>query len=264
MLDSGKLITHRFGDNHDIVVYPIGDVHYGALEHMQDEWKAFCKKIERSKNTYIILNGDLVNNSIRSAKFANPFNELVRPSDQKRHMVEFLKPIQDKILCIASGNHEGRTSKEVDQDITYDIATKLDIEHLYRPDIAYLKLSLGTRQRDGMPKANYTFAVTHGAGGGGSTGAAINKNEAFAKVIDGLDAIVVAHSHKGAITKPGKIVIDCVHNTVTVRPFVHVICVPWLAYGGYAAKAMLQPGVVADPQEMRLVCSEQKKIVTRW
>ena len=265
MINNNILVTHKFTADNDIIIYPIADVHYGALEHMQKEWKAFCKHVEKSKNTYLILNGDLVNNSVKNS-VANPFDEVVRPRTQKEHMVEFLKPIADRILCIVPGNHELRTAKESDQEITYDIAARLGIEDLYRRDVAYMKISLGTRQRDGVPKVNYTFAVTHGAGGG-STGAAINKNEAFGRVIDGLDALVVAHSHKGAITKPGKLVIDNTHNRVSMRPFVHVICVPWLAYGGYAARGMLSPSAVADPQEMRLICTEQaskKKIVTRW
>ena len=84
-----EMITHEF--NQPITIIPISDVHYGALEHLQKEWLDFCKMVEQSENTYIILGGDLVNNNVRTCSFINPYDEVVRPREQKSRMVEFLK-----------------------------------------------------------------------------------------------------------------------------------------------------------------------------
>lgn len=252
-----QMICHQFDD--DIRVYPISDVHYGSLEHMASEWKAFCNKILADDKAYVILNGDLINNGVRSVGFGNPFDEVVRPMEQKKGMVEFLKPIRDRILCIVSGNHERRTLKDVDIDLTYDIASKLNLEELYRRDIAFMKLSLGTRQRDGSPKASYTFAVTHGAGGGIYTGATVNRNERFGNIIDGLDCLIVGHTHKGTVTRPSKIVIDRKNSTVTMQDYTVISSVSWLSYGGYAAQKMLLPATVAQPQELQLIANEHNK-----
>lgn len=263
MQDNLEMIVHPLFDG-DITIYPISDVHYGALEHCAAEWKSFCKKIESEPNSYLILNGDLINNSVRSCSFANPFNEVVRPREQKREMMEFLKPVRDKILCIVSGNHERRTEKDVDQDLTYDIAAKLDIEHLYRRDIAFMKIGCGQRNTENKPKAAYSFAVTHGAGGGIYTGATVNRNERFGNVIDGLDCLIVGHTHKGTVSKPSKIVFDPHNNIVKVQSYVVISCVSWLNYGGYPMQKMLLPAEVAKPQRLLLSASRDKQIEVRW
>ena len=140
MLKDFDMVTHRF--DHPINIIPISDVHFGALEHMNKEWITFCKMVEKLPNTYIILGGDLINNSVRTCSFINPYDELVRPREQKKKMVEFLTPIKDRILCAVAGNHEARSAKDDDIDITYDIMAKLDIEDLYRPCMCFMKVSL--------------------------------------------------------------------------------------------------------------------------
>ena len=63
-----KDITYKQFDK-DITIYPISDVHLGALEHNADEWEKFIDKIKNEPNSYLILNGDLMNN----AKVENHF-----------------------------------------------------------------------------------------------------------------------------------------------------------------------------------------------
>lgn len=262
MINDFEMIVHKF--NNPITIFPVSDVHYGALEHCEKEWKDFCKMIEETPNNYVILGGDLINNSVRTS-VANPFDETVRPREQKKHMVEFLKPISDKILCAVSGNHEARSLKDSDVDLTYDILAKLNVEDLYRPNAAFMKTSLGSRKRDGSPISSYTFAVTHGAGGGIYTGATVNRNERFGNIIDGCDCLIVGHTHKGTISKPSKIVIDAKNNTVSVKPYTVISCVSWLNYGGYALRKMLLPAYVANPQRLILSMNEKaKNIEVRW
>lgn len=262
MLNDLDLIKHQFPD--DITIYPISDVHLGAVEHAEKEWEAFIRKI-KSENSYLILAGDLLNNGIRSCSFVNPFDETMRPRDAKRKMVEYLEPIKDRVLCVVTGNHERRTYRNDDQDLTYDICTKLDIEHLYRENIAYMSVSIGQRATETKAISTFNFAVTHGAGGGIYTGAAVNRDERFGNVIDGLDCLIAGHVHKGFITKPAKICIDSRNSVVTMKHYVVISCVSWLNYGGYAARAMLLPSHVCDPQRLKLVANKNgKKIITTW
>ena len=256
-----EMVTHQF--NESITVFPVSDVHFGALEHMHEEWLDFCKMVEQLPNTYIILGGDLVNNNVRTCGFINPYDELVRPREQKKRMVEFLEPIKDRILCAVGGNHEARSIRDDDIDITYDIMAKLDIEDLYRPNMAFMKLSLGHR-KDNTPIQSYTFAVTHGAGGGIYTGATVNRNERFGNLIEGLDCLVVGHTHKGTVTKPSKIVIDRKNNFVSMSHYTVISMVSWLNYGGYAMQKMLLPSHVAEPQKLKLYMNHQKRIEVIW
>lgn len=263
MLNDFDMIKHHF--DAPITIFPISDVHYGALEHKHKEWLAFCKMVEETPNAYIILGGDLVNNNVRTCSFINPYDELVRPREQKKAMVEFLSPIKDRILCAVNGNHEARSIKDDDIDITYDIMTKLDIEDLYRPNIAFMKVSLGHRKTDNTPIQSYTFAVTHGAGGGIYTGATVNRNERFGNVIEGLDCLIVGHTHKGTVSKPSKIVIDRKNDKVSMSHYTVISMTSWLNYGGYAMQKMLLPAHVADPRMLKLSMSQHnKKIEVTW
>lgn len=257
------LIRHSFPE--EITIYPIADVHLGAVEHCADAWDDFIKKLYAS-NAYVILVGDLLNNVLRSTGFSNPYDEAMRPSAAKRAMVKYLEPIRDRILCVVTGNHERRTNREADQDITYDICSKLDLEDLYRENIAYMAIGVGQRPSEDKAVCNYVFAVTHGAGGGIYTGAAVNRDERFGNVIDGLDCLVTGHVHKGFITKPAKVVIDPRNNQVIMRHYVVVSCVPWLNYCGYAAQKMLLPAQACDPQSLKLTVdkSHKKRIITTW
>lgn len=262
MLNDFDLITHSFKS--DISVYPIADVHLGAVEHSEPEWQVFLKRVEK-ENAYLILAGDLLNNSVKSVRFANPFEETLRPREAKRRMTEYLEPIKDRILCVVSGNHEQRTLRDSDQDLTYDICSKLDIEHLYRENMAFMRISLGIRTNENKPMASYVFCVTHGSGGGIYTGAAVNKSERFGNVIEGVDCIVTGHVHKGFISKPSKIVVDARNGIVSMRHYVVVSCVSWLNYGGYAARSQLLPAQTSDPQRLKLLADKHnKKIITTW
>ena len=240
MKNDFELIVHSF--EKPITIYPISDVHLGSLEHNSEEWEKFVEKIKSESDSYIVLAGDLMNNATRSS-VSNIFDEVIRPREQKKLLIKYLKPIADKILCAVSGNHERRSIKDADDDPMYDIMCKLDLEDRYRQNIAFMKIQMGKipcKDRNKY-KSTYTFAVTHGTGGGIYTGSSVNRNERFGYTIDGLDCLIVGHTHKGTITKPAKIVIDPRNDIISIKPFTVVTSQSWMNYGGYAMQKMLLP-----------------------
>lgn len=252
-----EMIPWRFSG--DIIIYPLADIHLGAAEHQAEAWISVCKEILNQPNAYVVLNGDLINNSTRSSIGVDGiFAETMRPREQKKLMVKMLEPLRDRILCITSGNHERRSIKDADNDPTYDIACKLDLEDLYRPNIAFLSIGLGKRSDRDTPNQTYRIAVTHGAGGGIYTGAAVNRNERFGNIIDGLDCLIVGHNHKGVVSRPGKLVIDVPNNRVVQRDYLVVSCVSWMEYGGYATQKMLLPSAHSHPQKLLLKSSNHR------
>lgn len=240
MVSDFTLITKHFPENKDIVLIPIGDVHLGAAEHMEAAWREFRTAIQNEENSYIILCGDLINNATRNS-VSNMFDEVMRPREQKRLMTEMLMPLRDRILCAVPGNHEGRSGRDADDDPCYDIMCKLDLEDLYRENMAFLKIQIGSLTANGTRNPTYTFAITHGSGGGILTGGAVNRAERFGYAIDGADALIVGHTHKPFNTYPGKIKIDANNNRVSVKPFHVVNCSSWLDFAGYAMKHMMLP-----------------------
>lgn len=245
MLNDFEMIVHELGED-DITIIPIADVHLGAAEHMENLWYEFCQKVKDAPNVYLILNGDLINNATRSS-VSNIFEERYRPSEQKKIMAKLLEPLREKILVSVTGNHERRSSKDADDDPNYDIMCKLDLEHVYRENIAFVKIQLGKQENKSgarLPsqyRPAYNLVVTHGSGGGIYTGTAVLRGERFGYTIDGMDALIVAHTHKPFVTQPGKIRIDSRNNLVTIQPFKVISCSSWLEWGGYAAQKMLLP-----------------------
>lgn len=238
-----EMIVHSFDG--DIVIYALSDVHYGALEHNEDAWNATLKEILDQPNAYVVLGGDLVNNSLRNSVGAGVYDDIVNPMKQKIRMTEMLAPLAPRVLCIVPGNHELRSYKETGSEMTYDIASKLNIEDLYRPNMAFLSTSVGDSHNA------YHIAVTHGAGGGGIyAGATVNRNERFGNVIDGLDCLIVGHTHKGTVTRPSKLVIDSRNKVVVQREYLVVSMVSWMEYGGYAMSKMLLPSSHSNPQKL--------------
>jgi hypothetical protein len=234
------LIIHEFPERPDLHIHFIADVHLGAQEHMAKNWEYFCGHVLDDPNAYLIIGGDMINNATRNS-VSNIFDETMRPREQKRIMAEMLKPLRNRILCALPGNHEGRSGKDADDDPMYDIMCKLDLEDLYRENLAFIKIQMGRKDSDGQKNPTYTLAATHGAGGGIYTGAAVNRNERFGYVIDGCDALLVAHSHKPFVTQPGKIYIDRSNNKVSIKPFKVIVATSWLEYSGYAARKQLLP-----------------------
>jgi predicted phosphodiesterase len=240
MLPDFNMIIHKFPEREDITIIPIADVHLGARECMEQEFIKFIDSIKDKPNVYLVLGGDLINNATRSS-VTNIFEEIMRPADQKKEMSKILAPVAHKILAAVSGNHERRSGKDADDDPTYDILCKIDREDVYRENMAFVKFQFGDPAKNGENNPTYTSVVTHGAGGGALTSGAVLKGERFGYAIDGMDALIMGHTHKPFTTQPGKIVIDKYNNKVSVKPFKVINMTSWLDYSGYAAAKMLLP-----------------------
>lgn len=249
------LITWSFPEEKSVKILPIGDVHLGALEHNAKEWEKFVKWVEEQEDTYLFLLGDLVNNSVKTSK--GSVYEDMRPMEQKRRMVEYLKPIRHKILAMVSGNHENRTIREVDMDITGDIASKLDIEDKYRPDMAFVRVQLWKVPATSRFYQTYIFALAHGS--------TRKKAETFQYAIDGIDAFVSAHTHGENMQRQAKIVVNPRKGTIDYKPVWNIVCSSWLTYGGYAMRKMYLPTDYAradHPQTLILDHRQRHKWIT--
>ena len=228
---------------------------------MEKEFMDFLKMVEATPNVYLVLAGDLINNATRSS-VSNVFEDRYRPSDQKKMMAKLLEPVKDRILCALPGNHEARSGKDADDDPMYDIMCKMDIEDRYRENIAIVKLRFGDNQNKcGKYNPTYILAVVHGSGGGIFTGGAVNRNERFGYVFDGIDALITGHTHKPVVSTPSKIRVNPQNNTISITPFKVITATSWLEYGGYAARKMLLPAS-HTLQTMTLRGNKKEIIVT--
>jgi len=259
VLDDFIPIVHTF-PRRDLKLYAVADLHVGSREFMEQVWLDFRAQVLREPDSRLIIVGDAMNNALKNT-VSNVYAEKMRPREQKAWLIEQLGPLRDRILAITPGNHEERSVKEADDNPLYDVACKLDLEDYYRDCACFITLRFGEKNGNGLKNPTYTICATHGAGGGILTGAAVNRNERFAYAIDGLDLLIVAHSHKPWVTQPGKVVIDAQNNRVSIKPFKVAVATAWMEYGGYALKKQMLPAVHAE-QEILLRGKEKKIRVT--
>lgn len=254
MKNDFDMITYSFKD--EIKIKAIADLHFSSQNFDNKRWKAVKEEIINTPNMYVFIVGDMIDNQTRNSH--EPFDNTVRPMEQKMWLVNELKDFAPRILAIVPGNHENKKdNKSSDDKILYDVAYMIGIPERYRDNMAFIKIQLGDRNEHN--RQTYTFGITHGVGGGALTGSAINRNERFGMVFDGLDCIITAHSHKPALTKPSKIVIDGKNNTISEKPFWQIIATSFLNYGGYALRGQLSPASYME-QELTLKKERPKNI----
>ena len=241
-----EMITHQFHGGHDVTIVPISDVHFGAEECMEVEFRKFINSVACTENVYLTLGGDLIDNGTRNS-VTNIFRATRSPHEQKKEMANILAEVRDRILCFVPGNHERRSNKDADDDPVYDIAAKLDLEHLYRDSIAFMAIETGVPRTDSGYRINsqyrpiYTVVVTHGAGGGMLTGGSVNRTERFGQTMTCFDVLITGHTHKPYITYITKMTPNLRERTVRTEQVVNISGTSWLQYGGYAAQKMLTP-----------------------
>jgi predicted phosphodiesterase len=240
MRDDFEPIVKDFKDNNDILIYPISDLHIGDKACMYKEWKSFKKKLISEPNSYVTLGGDIANNSIADS-VGNVYDDILKPQSQRDLIADELRDIKDKILCVVPGNHEARSSNSVDYHLLWDVCCELGIKDIYRENGAILLIRIGDIKGYGLKNPSYSGCVMHGSGGGYLTGSAVNKNERFGYVFDGLDFLIEGHTHKPVNTIPQKIVIDKHNKKVSFKPFRMIIATSWLEYAGYAFRKQMLP-----------------------
>lgn len=180
-----------------LTIIPIADVHIGDKLSNLKLLKEVLERIKKEEHTYTIINGDLCNMALKNSK-SDVYSDNLSPMEQVLKATDLLEGIKNKILVISSGNHEDRTQKETNIDVTRLIARQLGIEDRYANGWWYLYLTFGQDKK----KRPITYGITgiHGYGGGRKSGGKINKLEDMSQVVI-ADMYLMSHTHKPISTK---------------------------------------------------------------
>jgi predicted phosphodiesterase len=211
-------------------IYPLGDTHFGSPDFNQAKFNRWIELVEKDDNAKVILLGDMLDNALRNSK-TNIYKATLTPIEQKRILAGYLEPIKGKIIAGIQGNHEARTTKETGDCPLYDVMAKLDLEHLYRENMAFIKVNLGKRRAD--RQWSYGIVASHGASRG--------KVENFIPYVDGMDVFLSGHTHTASSNFPAKIVMDMQNEVVRLVPITPIVVPSFADYGGYAMKGLLKP-----------------------
>ena len=237
MIDDFTPIVHRL-PGRTIRVWAVADVHIGSKECDLDGFEKFLKKVASEQDSYIALCGDLINNGIKDS-LTSVYDETVSPQAQIEKAVDLLTPVAGKILGAVGGNHEHRTKRAVDVDVMNYIMCLLKIPELYRQNMAFIRVNL----EKGTTKDHYALMLTHGK--------TANKKKQFVGVVEGVDAVITAHTHTPDVLMPARIRFNT-SNKVTVHNVISLTACSWLQPGGYSLAGLYLPQTTSRPQCLEL------------
>jgi len=243
-----KVIKRNLGvEFKSIKVLALSDFHIGDSLCNLKLIRQVLDEVKKSNNTFIILNGDLMNNSIKNS-VSSIYDEELSPMQAIVKLCDLLEPVKDRILVIHPGNHEWRSYKEDGIDIIRLVARQLGIEDRFSDGwwYLYLTLGMGNKQRPIM----YTITGIHGYGGGRKNGGKINNLvEMSDKVI--ADVYVMGHTHTPIMTRNSIFVPDYQHKSLVQKDKYYLMTNSFLEYGGYGEQYGFTPST-NEHQEMIL------------
>lgn len=107
----------------NLYLFPLGDLHLGSKHCNLDFFNKWCKKFEDAPdNKAIYLMGDLIEFPRASL---DAYNVTMSSHDALERLIELLEPYKEYIRYVCTGNHEARSLKEFNYDITMQIASRL-------------------------------------------------------------------------------------------------------------------------------------------
>ena len=252
-----RYVEVDLGENlEEAVIVPIGDMHIGAPlfdRELADEVIGFIKK---TPNAFAVVVGDIINAATKNS-VSDIYSEVMTPQEAKKLAIKLLKPIGDRILAVVPGNHEKRVWKESGSDIVEDVAMILGIENRYDPAGVLLQIKFGQYRNRG--KLRYTMYLTHGTGGGRTSGSKINVLKRASDIVL-ADVYVIGHVHAPLFTS------DVIHvpaangKIVEFKRF-YVSTASFLKWGEYAEEKMLAPSAAVFP---KIVLSGKERRVDVW
>lgn len=106
-----------------LYIFPLSDLHLGSSECDLEFFDVWCKEFEKaSDNKAIYCLGDLLEFPRASL---DAYGVTMSTHDAMERLIELFNPYKEYIRWVVTGNHEARTLKEHNFDITRTIAERL-------------------------------------------------------------------------------------------------------------------------------------------
>lgn len=238
-----KTVKCDLGNFDEITIHTFADWHIGDAACNMREIRNEIEYVRSHDNAFVIMNGDLCNNAIKTS-VSDSYAEILTPQDQIDFVVDLLEPVKDKILMINSGNHEERTYKNDGIDLSAIIASRLGKLHAYCDAGGVCFVRFG-RDNKGRP-VRYSIYATHGRGGGRKEGAKAIRLADMASIVD-VDAYLHSHTHLPMIMKEAFWRVSNTTSSVSKVDKVFINSGSKLDYGGYGQRYEFKPSSLANP-----------------
>lgn len=200
--------THR---SQKYTIYPLGDVHVGALNCAEKQFKRVVAEIKADPYAYWFGGGDLLDAIIlQDSKRFEPAvlpdwmltgdPEAIRKKvsdmieSQRDRVVEMLEPIKHKCIGLLEGNHEHSIMKHHNRNLMDELCSKLNVDNLTDCCFIRLKFQQVLHSGDRGPTTIVRMFATHGSGGGRTAGSEPNHLARLALDKD-CELVLRGHSH---------------------------------------------------------------------
>jgi len=203
-------------------LYVLGDVHIGALNCAEKEFRRLVGIIDKDPTARWIGGGDYcdavilgdvkrfdVNTLPNWMLRGNPKTIKERIGDilfaQRNRFCKFVEPIRDKCLGLIEGNHEYSIFKYHNRDHMNMLCDRLEVDNL--TDCSFIRLkfrrrtAVNTKKGHGEKTMTATVFICHGHGGGRTPGTEPNRLYRLAADKD-ADVVLTGHSHTFCILPP--------------------------------------------------------------
>lgn len=221
-----------------IEIHTFADLHIGDKSCDLTGIKERIEYVKNTESAYAILNGDLMNNALKTS-VSDIYSEQLSPMEQMKQCVDLFGPIKDKILCITTGNHERRTQNGAGIDLMEIVAKELGLEDRFSSIGAVVFLRFGWNNRR-KRKQWYSIYITHGTGGGRKEGSKAVRLADMASIVD-CDIYIHSHTHLPMIMKQGFFRSDFMNSNVAFVDKLFINTSASLDYGGYGEMYEFKP-----------------------
>jgi hypothetical protein len=229
--DGGEIpVIVREYDEERHLVYPLGDVHLGSMQHDAKKWAQWLQFVQSRKTASVLGTGDFLNTAILGGK-SDVYDEQMTVKQSKRILRKQLEPIADRIDAICPGNHEDRISRAIGDCPISDVAELLGVP--YFAAAAVIIYVVGDQE--------YHLYVRHGSGNGQS----LTQLAKSGNVIQ-ADIYVTGHTHRQAVTADDYYVIR--DRQIIRRKRYFVSAGSFIGYERYAAQRGYPPSRLGAPR----------------
>lgn len=243
MLPDEFMIARNVPMGKDIRLMPLSDVHVGSKEFDEDLFRSWKRSVK--PDDLVVIVGDMMNNSVKNS-IGSVYEDTMMPAAQREWLYNELKDIAPQILCAVGGNHERRSTREVDDDPLYSVMCRIKREEVYRSGGCFVKLRFGDKNRSRInsnKRPTYNIAVLHGSSNGMYVSTSGAKAERFNMAISNCDLLISGHTHKPLTFPTAHICFpDNSNPNMSKRQTSIVICSSFMnRIGGYGLEKMMPP-----------------------
>lgn len=219
----------------------LGDMHIGDEFCDLDLIKETIDYVKKTKDCYVILNGDLINNALKTSK-SDSYREQMTIEEEQDLLIDLLMPIKEKILVMATGNHEKRTTITAGINPLKAVAYALNMRDKLVEDSYVLTLEFGVAHgMKNLTNKYIVYGIHGGTGGGRRAGATANALQDMALKLPNADLYVHSHTHTTVNYNDMIFLYDAKTKKVKEHKRMYYNANAFLKYGGYAEQKEYKP-----------------------